>query len=114
LKIKTVCKQRDIAFNLSFHFEINSNLQEQWANSQPTPTHASGDHKFSAAAFGEPIENPVAAARPAWHRALTHTLAVAARLPCFHTGQTIFQPIDEYLESDYRGAIVAIDLSSLD
>jgi len=45
----------------------------QRANSQPTPTHAGGDHKFSAvAAFGAPManfggggvsENP--AARPA-------------------------------------------------
>ena len=60
LKIKTLCKQRDFAFNL-----------------QPTPTHAGGDHKFSAA-FGTPIkniggggvsENP--AARPVRRRALS-------------------------------------------
>jgi len=48
-----VCKQHDIAFNLPFRFEIKSNLEEPRANSQPTPTHAGGDHRFSAtAAFG--------------------------------------------------------------
>jgi len=31
-------------------------LIPQRANSQPTPTHAGGDHKFSAA-FGTPIAN---------------------------------------------------------
>ena len=51
------------------------------ANSQPTPTHAGGDHKLSAAAaFGAPIQNfggggvlknPAAAARPARRRALS-------------------------------------------
>jgi len=55
-------------------------LIPQRANSQPTPTHAGGDQKFSAAAaFGAPIanfggggvsENP-AAARSARRRALT-------------------------------------------
>jgi len=48
----------DIADNIPFGFEIKSNLEEQRANSQPMPTHAGGDHKFSAAAaFGTPIEN---------------------------------------------------------
>jgi len=56
---------RDIADNLPLSFEIKSNLQEQRPNSQPTPIHAGGDHKFSAAAaFGAPIENFGTVARP--------------------------------------------------
>jgi len=44
-----VRKRRDIADNLPFRFEPKSNLEEQRTNSQPTPTHAGGDRKFSAA-----------------------------------------------------------------
>jgi len=86
-----VRRWRDIEDNLTFHFEIKSNLEEQRANSQPTPTHTGSDHKFSvAAAFGTLIanfsgggvsENPAAAARPARHRTLArcHTAVILSR-----------------------------------
>jgi len=55
--------------------------EQQMANSQPTPTHAGGDHKLSAAvAFctlipnfsgGGVLKNPAAAERPARRRALS-------------------------------------------
>jgi len=83
-----LCKRCDTASNLTFRFEVKSNSEEQRANSQPTPTHAGGDHKFSAApAFGAPIENfgggggaseiPAAAARPARCRALDATVELS-------------------------------------